>query len=390
MTRPVSPGPPRTSGSSPARAHEVLREVLETLAPLVRPPCSPGEHAAAVWIAERLERAGCRSVRLEDEPAWGAFPPTLGGVLAAGSLLGLADEIQNGPRVLRRLVRRRKQTVNVVAEAGDEAARTTLVVLAHHDAAQTGIVFDQRWAQALHRRWPRVMQRGKQQLPQWWFGVLPALLTLYAAVTGRRRAARAAVGVGAVATGAIADILRSSTVPGANDNLSGVAVLVALAESLRSTPLRGIRVLLVSCGAEESFQEGIRGFVRRHREELRGAPAFFLNLDTVGSTHLVMLEGEGPIWMEDYSDPAFRDLVARSAAGAGVDIERGVRARASTDAIIPSRAGFPTATLVSVMPWRLPGNYHLMSDVPANVDFGSLADCVLVARGVAEELAKEG
>jgi len=37
--------------------------------------------------------------------------------------------------------------------------------------------------------------------------------------------------------------------------------------------------------------------------------------------------------------------------------------------VIPSRAGYATATLVSITVWRAPANYHLPSDVPENLDY---------------------
>ena len=125
----------------------------------------------------------------------------------------------------------------------------------------------------------------------------------------------------------------------------------------------------------------------RHRDDLDAGRTWFLNLDTVGSPHLVLLEGEGPVWMERYADPSFRDLVARCARDAGIPLERGITARASTDGIIPSRAGHPTATLVSLMPWRLPGNYHLMSDLPENIEYSAVGDAARLAYVTARELS---
>jgi Peptidase family M28 len=391
---------------TPDRLDPLLREVVETLAPIDRTPCSAGERAAAEWVAARL-LASDAGVALEDEPSWGTFPPTatgtgligivaaalvlsgrrLGGaLLALGVFAGIVDEAQNGPRILRRLVRRRRTTVNLVGRVGDSASPATLVVLAHHDAPQTGALFDQTLQRRLHEHAPGLLERFKTPLPQWWIGLAGPLATVVGALTRRRRYASAGLAIGALGTAAVADIWRSETVQGANDNLSGVASLVALAELLREQPVPGLRVLLVSCGAEETLQDGIRAFVSSHRDELDPARTAFVNLDTVGSPHLVMLEAEGPVWMESYAGPWLRDLVEAHAERLGVGLLRGFRARASTDSVIPSRAGYAIATIVSVTDWMSPANYHLPSDVPANLDYASVADATRLVYSVAQEL----
>ena len=152
-----------------------------------------------------------------------------------------------------------------------------------------------------------------------------------------------------------------------------MAALVALAELLREDPVPGLRVLLVSCGAEETLQDGMRAFLARHRDELEPGRTWFVNLDTVGSPHLVMLEAEGRVDGE-LRGPWLRDLLAARAERLGIALQRGFRARASTDSVIPSRAGYPTATLVSMTDWRSPANYHLPSDIPANLDYATVAD----------------
>jgi Iap family predicted aminopeptidase len=194
--------------------------------------------------------------------------------------------------------------------------------------------------------------------------------------------------IGAIGAALLADIWRSRTVAGANDNLSGVAALVALAELLHERPLDGTRVLLVSCGAEETLQDGVRAFLASHRHELASGSTWFINLDTVGSPHLAMLEGEGPIWMETYAGPWLRDLLADCAERLELPLERGFRARASTDSVIPSRAGYPTATLVSLTDWRVPANYHLPSDIPANLDYATVANATLIVHELARRLAE--
>src|ERR1035441_2067557 len=71
---------------SPDGLERVLREVVETLAPIDRTPCSAGERQAAQWLAARLQNVPGVDVALEVEPSWGTFPPTATGL----GLLGMA------------------------------------------------------------------------------------------------------------------------------------------------------------------------------------------------------------------------------------------------------------------------------------------------------------
>jgi hypothetical protein len=407
----AQPGVPASSAGEAGLDRTTLRalqrEVVETLAPLDRTPCSAGERQAAEWLAARFAAIEGVEVQLEDEPSWGTFPPTSAGLgvlgvlgalhvlcrrrargalLALAAFAGIVDEAHNGPRIVRRLVRRRKRTVNVVARAGDADGEHTLVVLAHHDAPQAGAVFDQTLQRRVHERAPELLARFKTPLPQWWFGLAGPLSTVLAALSGRRRLARAGLGLGLFGTLVVADIWRGETVQGANDNLSGVAGLLGLAELLRERPVPGLRVLLVSCGAEETLQDGIRAFMARHRHELDPARTAFVNLDTVGSPHLLMLEAEGPVRMESYAGPWIRELFSLHAERLGTPLLRGFRARASTDSVIPSRAGFPIATMVSVTDWLMPANYHLPSDVPGNLDYDSVLAATLLVHEVAGAL----
>ncbi len=212
------------------------------------------------------------------------------------------------------------RTVNLVARLGARDAPSTLVVIAHHDAPQSGLLFDQTLQRRLYERAPQVLERFKTPPPQWWIGLAGELATMLAALSARRGYARAGLAIGLLGTAAVADIWRNATVQGANDNLSGVAALVALAQLLEREPVAGLRVLLVSCGAEETLQDGIRAFVARHRGELELGRTAFVNLDTVGSPHLVMLEAEGPVWMESYAGPWIRDLLEARAARLGIEL----------------------------------------------------------------------
>ena len=394
----------RTDAPEGADPHAGLRATIERLAPIERLPCSEGEHAAAYLIADRLRELGCE-VRVEAEPAYGSYAWPVGALsalAAVGGLLGkgaggrlagtaggavaaaaLADEISYGRQYARRIVSPRRTAYNVVAEAGEQAGARTLVVTVHHDAAPTGAIFDQRLERWFVRRHPEIVARMTENPPLWWAAMAGPVAVALGALTGSRGLRRTGTVLSLLTAAAMADIATRRAVPGANDNLSGVAVLVALAESLRRRPLEGLRVILLSAGAEEALQEGIRGFARRHFGSLPRERTWFLNLDTVGSGNLVLLDAEGPLRMEPY-DAAFCDLVADRAAALGIPVRRGLRSRNSTDGVVPNRHGYPTACLVSIDDEMLLPHYHLPTDLPEHVDY----DCVAAAARLTEAVAR--
>jgi hypothetical protein len=55
--------------------------------------------------------------------------------------------------------------------------------------------------------------------------------------------------------------------------------------------------------------------------------------------------------------------------------------------VIPSRAGIATAMIGSINEWRAMSNYHLMSDVPENLDYATIADATRLAYAVGQALA---
>ena len=388
---------------------ETLREVVETLAPLDRLAGTEGERVAAEWLAQRLERAGAAAI-VDEEEYLDGFAPLLGALAATGVAAGIAgaggrargaataagaaatglvaDDVSNGLRPVRRALAPRKTTWNVVAELGDPTAERTIVLMAHHDAARGGAVFDQTLQRKLVDWFPGVIERIDTAIPVWWGAAAGPALSAFGAATGRRKVAAAGAVVSAVATALLADIARHPVVPGANDNLSGVAALVAIAEALRDRPLAGARVLLVSCGAEEVLQGGIYGFAERHLRPLDRDRTFVINFDTVGSPELALLEGEGAFVIEDYFDRGLRDLCVQVAAEERIPIRRGMRATTSTDSLIPSRMGIPTLCLTSLNRHKALENYHSMADTPENLSWNTVACAADLGESLTRRLAK--
>jgi Peptidase family M28 len=373
------------------------------LAALDRLPCSPGEAEAAAWIAERLRASGADRVRVDEELVHGTYFTPLGILNAVGALGGVAvlggrrvvggataalaavglwqDLTGARKRTLRRFLKR-QTTTNVIAEFGPADAAHTLVVHAHHDAARTSFIFDQTLTRFVAEktalmektdRWPPLMGLV--------FGG-PAAVAIGAATRHRKTVAVGTL-VAAATAGVMRHMIHEPVVPGANDNLSGVAVLLEVARRLgdAGAPPPGVRVILLSAGAEEANQEGMLAFARRYFDsELTPGRASFLSLDTVGSPDLVLIEGEGFLRMYEYPS-AMKERVAAAARGAGVALRRGMRFTFATDGLVPLRRGFQAASIGSVTEHLVPSNYHWPTDTPDRVRYDTVADAVEVVMG---------
>ena len=372
-----------------------VRTVVHELASFERPSASDGEARAADWIAARLRRYGHQPT-IELERAHGGYWWPLGllnggaalaglaarrsrsrwvrllaTVLGAGAAAAIWDEVGGGRLWFRRTLLPHRDTFNVVAEAGDPGSAETIVVVAHHDAAHSGLVFHPALPRLFAERFPERHARSSQSLPIMYATWLGPLLVALGAILRRAGLLRVGSLLAGGAAVAMADIGRSKVVAGANDNLSAVAVLVALARSLAERPAPGVRVLLLSTGSEESFMEGMQGFMRRHRATLDPARTTVLCLECLGSPTLTLVEAEGMLRMRYYSDTA-RERLAAAASDAGVELVRGLRTVAATDALVALRQGYRAATLASIDATKFPSNYHWPSDTPENLDWSTI------------------
>lgn len=295
------------------------------------------------------------------------------------------DELEIGRRPLRRL-RRRRTVLNVIGELEPTQTPThTLVVHAHHDAAHTGLVFHPSIAKLAARVGGRVIELiGGTPAPMWGAAAGP-MLTAAGAALGRRRLRRIGGALSAGYTAAMWNIAHSRVVPGANDNLSGVAALLMVADALGRRPPRHLRVLLLSTGSEESFLEGMEAFAARHFAELPSRSTTFLCLESVGSPELMLLSGEGLLRLHRYPGEPRRTL-EQLADRHGIELHKPLNYRLATDGQLPLRAGYPTAVISSIDYYKAPSNYHWPSDRPENLCSATVADAARLAIAYVDEL----
>ena len=141
-------------------------------------------------------------------------------------------------------------------------------------------------------------------------------------------------GEGIVILGAHYDTVRNSV--GANDNASGVGVLLALAERLTQPPWSSQMVSIfpftlrfIAFGSEETGMNGSGHYVRQLTDEELHAIRVMINLDSVGSG--TFLRGPGDDWVTRHvSEAASREGVSYTSMSKGYN---------SSDHVVFSRVG---------------------------------------------------
>jgi Peptidase family M28 len=384
---------------------DLLRKWLEELERIERPSASEGERRAAEWLIGRFAELGAEA-RIEAEPAHGTYwwplgigaalgalggvlglrgRRLLGGAVAGAAAAGMASDFPPGKRLIRRFLPRRT-TYNVVCELGPADAERTIVLIAHHDAAHSGLVFHPRLPHIADRL--GMIERTDTSPPLMAPVVGGPVLAALGALTGKRLLTKLGILLGLGSAAAMAEIGAREVVPGANDNGTAVVALLALAERLVAEPTSNLRTILLSVGSEESFSEGIEAFGERHFGELPRESTFFLCLETLGSPHLLVLRGEGFLKMNEYPPRALA-LIDGLAEELGIHLFPNLRLRNGTDGLEPLAAGYETAVLASCTDLKQPANYHWWHDLAENVDFDTVSDGIRLSEAAIRRLDRE-
>jgi len=369
-----------------------VRSDVEALAGMVRGSASPGERRSAGWVAQRLTEAGAADVvqepfRYQATYAWAHAAHVAAGIAAAraGGVLGAAGaaavlasfELEaSGRRQWLRRVLPAGEGVNVCARIPAAAERrATLVVLAHHDAARTGV----SWHPALTRL--ATSRSAHRMAPR--AGLVGVGLAL-AALPGRapRAAARALLWTALIS---YLDVATSRTVPGANDNATGVAAMIALTRALSQRPLEHVEVRLVAPGCEEAGMGGTAAWLSAHGGDLPAETTLVLGLDTLGSGTPIVCESEATLLPHRYGE---QDLALVEAAARRAELPRPQRWRvgAWTDPVLARFRGIRAVSLLSVDADGGYANWHRMTDTADRVDWASVESCIRLAAATAEEV----
>lgn len=355
---------------------------------------SDAERRAAGRIEERLGEMG-REVEVESidiYPRW-TLVHLIHAVLAvAGSLVSVAVPLAGFGlvliatlsafgdatglfRPLRRLTGRRASQNVFSPESDDPDGR--IVIVAHLDSARGGMLF----ARGLQERLAVLGQRIKRPIGPFvpFMGSLVLLLLCcLVRVVGQKGNALTAVQllptiVLIVAIVALIDAAVADPVPGANDNASGVATVLRLAERFGGQ-LDHFAVCVLITGGQEAFGLGMKAFLKKHRGDLDKERTVFVNVDEVGAGTVRFGEREGML-LPGKSHPQLFQIAEQIAEDDGEEGSFGAKPlilRTPTDASIARSAGFPAITIACRNAVGYVPTHHGPADVADQLDDDSL------------------
>jgi hypothetical protein len=178
------------------------------------------------------------------------------------------------------------------------------------------------------------------------------------------------------------EIALSPPSPGANDNASGVAAALAVAERLREEPTRSLGVTLLFAGAGETTREGARSFIRRHRRELPKESTWFIDIDSAGRGSARWVELEVPAIAQPPA-PALAEMAAALCEG---DPERrSLRIAPASTASLAGGYGYPAIALTARQgDGFVPVAHHTPADTPDEVE----PDAIESVAGLAVDLIR--
>src|SRR5690606_38393931 len=159
--------------------------------------------------------------------------------------------------------------------------------------------------------------------------------------------------------------------PGANDNGSGVAVALALAERWTEAARGGgtaggaaLTPWFVFTGCEEV---GVRGVHRFLADADLPKDTIFLNIDNVGGGRLRYFLGEGMLAYQRY-DAGLIELAAEVSRYSGDQVKPLKNWLLPTDGLLPAKAGYRALSFLALCDDHRIPNYHWHTDTIDNVD----------------------
>jgi Peptidase family M28 len=307
----------------------------------------------------------------------------------------------NGIALTTRRLFGRRASQNVISrEDGDKGG--DLVLVAHYDAGRNGLAFH-RTLQERRATIGKLLKRNIGPLQPLFWAMVAVLICTLLRLPGIESTVLTVIQflftvALILALPFLLDTATSPIVPGANDNASGVATALRLADRFGGN-LEHFDVHVLLTGSEEAFAIGMRSYLKRHKVDLDDERLVFLNLDEVGTGMVRFTSREGLVlpvsshsqlvtMCEEIVEDQEEDREQESKEGGepegrGDDEDRdddqddddddrpGIRkmtSRTVSDAFAARSAGYPAITITCKGRLDYTPTHHQLSDLPDRID----------------------
>ena len=160
-------------------------------------------------------------------------------------------------------------------------------------------------------------------------------------------------------------------VKGANDNASGVGVLLKLSETFSHNKLENTELWFLSTGCEEVGGIGMVRFLKKYEKDLKDA--FFLNIDNIGGGQLRYSSGEGLIKAFKCSNQLI-EIAKESALNINIPVTEFVSKIYPTNAVPCLVRKYKAISILATNEKGLIPNWHWETDIIENLDEKTLND----------------
>jgi hypothetical protein len=356
--------------------------LAETIGP--RGSTRPEEKQAAEYAEKALREAGLEPVTENFSSSRSTYYPFAlfsglvlvsvllfwrggrgGGAAAAAlafiALISVLLELAFRPNPFRWLLPKgQSQNVWVRIEPKGEP-KENVVLVGHLDTHRTPLLFAEHWVRILGNLVPVAMGACLLLMV-----IFVARIFLATSILGYAALPLTAILLGLFFLMVQADF--TPFAPGANDNATGVSIILETARKLRSEPLENTRVWILASGCEEVGCYGAEAFAVRHKINLESP--IWLSIDSVGGVGAgVTYLSEETFLLTTRSDLRLLEY-ADEIAGANPQLNAypHVYKGAYTEGAIGGKYGFRVLSFVNCRRDGVLPEWHRPTDTTANID----------------------
>lgn len=180
---------------------------------------------------------------------------------------------------------------------------------------------------------------------------------------------------------------RKSIVDGANDNLSGCYMGIAILKALKEEgiELENTEIGVMLSGSEEAGLRGSMAWAEKHKNDFDDVPTFIYSYDTIYDPKYLMVNYRD-LNATVKVDKDVSDLFMECAQELGIKCEKGMvpPLGGATDSAAFAKAGL-RATGITALNHNLQDYYHTRRDTYDNMNAEGLANCYAVSVKVLEK-----